>query len=396
MPVPPRVLYLASASIAEPLIISQVIRYLKRMQDVFETCHLVTLERKALSSQQQRAIAQELKESGIHWHVIESYQGRRALNIWREIVGGYRFACRLVTEHQLNLIHARSFVPGNIGLRASRKTGARFLYDMRGFWAEEKWAKGTIRRPWMRRLAQRMEDRLFHQADALISLTEAGRRRLIDRGIHAPIEVIPCCVDTDVFHWNGRERSEVRQIISVGSLGPGYLPEAVFGVFAAAQQKWPGVRLQLLTRTDREKVSQAARAAGCDLDRIDITSVPPEQVPSFVAQADLGLCMIQPSGAKIASSPTKLAEYFACGVPVIANCEGIGDMTEILTKNRVGSNLRSFDDAGYLQAVEDADSLLAEEGISRRCRELAETEFSVTVGTEKYAQVYQRLCGATS
>ena len=386
-----RVLYIASSSICDPLIVSQVVRYLRVLARDLPCCHLLTFERVPLTPVQSAEIESNLRTDGITWTPLVARSRSRVLNGWREINNGCKTALRLIRTHGLNIVHGRSFVPGNISLRACRKTNARFLYDMRGFWAEEKWAKGTIRQQMLKKLVQRAEDRLFHKADRLVSLTDSGKRQLQDRDSSTPIDVIPCCVDTDLFQWNGQRRQNVRRIISVGSLGPGYQASAVFGVFAAAQHKWPNARLQLLTRTKQEVIDQVAQAAGCDLSRIDVAAVEPSEVPRYLSTADLGLCMIQPSVAKVASSPTRLAEYLASGVPVIANCDGIGDLLEIVPENRVGVNLRSFDSAGYQQCINEVDELLEDPNVSARCRRLCEERFSLEVGVRAYQSIYQRL-----
>ncbi len=385
------ILYIASGGIREPLIESQVCRYLRQLTDSFSVCHLVTLERTPVPAEYASHVRADLAESNIRWQPLTARHGNRVLNTWREISGGYNACKSLVQENDLGIVHARSFIPGNIGLRVAKKTNAKFLYDMRGFWAEEKVAKGTFKNPLLGKVAQHMEDRLFYNADALVSLTDVGKRRLIDRGIEIPIEVIPCCADTNVFTWDGRPRTSVRRMISVGSLGRGYLPSAVFGVFAAAQKKWPGVRLQLLTRTSFDTVMAAANEAGCDMSAIDIASATPMEVPGYLQQADIGLCMIEPSKAKIASSPTKLAEYFACGLPAIGNCAGIGDMRSILVDQNVGTDVETLDQSGYEKAVEQHDELMKDESLSQRCRKLAVDRFSVTKGVESYGSIYERL-----
>ena len=62
---PPRVLYIASGGINEPLIVSQVLRYLKRLSGTYKTCHLITLERDMPTD--AAAIANRLAQDGIHW-----------------------------------------------------------------------------------------------------------------------------------------------------------------------------------------------------------------------------------------------------------------------------------------------------------------------------------------
>jgi glycosyltransferase involved in cell wall biosynthesis len=387
----PRLLYIASAGIREPLIVSQVVRYLKRMRSDLDCCHLLTLERNPFTDQEFRTIASDLSNEGINWHVIRARKGFRLVNLWREIFDGYLIGKSLIRKHDLNVIHARSFIPGQIGLKLSRGTGAKLLYDMRGFWAEEKLAKGTIQSRGVFQFAQYLEDRLFKKSHALVSLTEAGKRRLEQRGITTPIEVIPCCVDTDLFLWDGLNRGQLRTVISTGSLGAGYLPEAVFGIFAAIQKKLPDTKLVFLTQSNPSKIDRMAVEAGCNRSNIDVFSCPPEQVPQYLAKADVGLCMIEPSSAKIASSPTKLAEYLACGLPFIGNCDGIGDMKSIVDTYRVGVDVSALNNFGYVKAVDDVMALMSDSNLSQRCRETAKDFFSVEFGTEKYLRMYRRI-----
>ncbi len=389
----PRILYIASSGIRDPLIVSQVLRYLKLLSKTLDCCHLVTLEREPFIDSQAKTITAELDEHGITWHPQQSLPGMRVVNVWREIWQGYQECIQLVRSHDLNLIHARSFIPGNIGLRLAKKTDAKFLYDMRGFWAEEKWAKGTIKSLWIKQQAQKMENRLLRNADALVSLTHAGKQKLLADGISTPIDVIPCCVDTDLFRPIGTSPSvgALEHLISVGSLGPGYLAESVFGIFLAAKEANPNSQLQLLTRSTRETIGRAAAAVGGDLSNVKVDSAGPDQVVDYLNQANVGLCMIQPSVAKIASSPTKLAEYLACGLPVIANCNGIGDMHEIVVGNRVGIAVEDQSPAGWRKAVVQMQLLLQDKTLRQRCRDLAVNQFSVHVGVATYAQIYQQL-----
>ena len=50
-----------------------------------------------------------------------------------------------VLKYNLNIIHARSYVPSLMALAIKRLTGAAFLFDMRGFWADEKLESGWTR-----------------------------------------------------------------------------------------------------------------------------------------------------------------------------------------------------------------------------------------------------------
>ena len=58
-------------------------------------------------------------------------------------------------------------------------------------------------------------------------------------------------------------------------------------------------------------------------------------MPALIAAADIGLSFILPSPCAIASSPTKVGEMLAMGIPVAANA-GVGDMALVMTKPSAG------------------------------------------------------------
>jgi len=41
-------------------------------------------------------------------------------------------------RHRLRIVHARSYVPSVMALAIKRLTGVKYLFDMRGFWADER------------------------------------------------------------------------------------------------------------------------------------------------------------------------------------------------------------------------------------------------------------------
>ncbi len=73
----PSVLYIASASVTDPLIVSQVIRYLEQMRPSLTACHLITFERDG--SRDSSPIAQELMAAGITWHPIQAWSRLRSV-----------------------------------------------------------------------------------------------------------------------------------------------------------------------------------------------------------------------------------------------------------------------------------------------------------------------------
>ena len=93
---------------------------------------------------------------------------------------------------------------------------------------------------------------------------------------------------------------------------------------------------------------------------------------------------------KLGSAPTRLAEALASGIPVVAN-SGVGDLEDIITKNRVGVILNSHSRQDLLNAYSELNILLKDEKLSLRCRQTAESIFSLDVAISKYSEIYNSL-----
>jgi glycosyltransferase involved in cell wall biosynthesis len=115
-------------------------------------------------------------------------------------------------------------------------------------------------------------------------------------------------------------------------------------------------------------------------------------VPSFLSAADAGLAFIKPSFSKLASSPTKFAEYLGCGLPLIIN-SGVGDADELINREGVGALVREFNEAEYSSALDVIENLNADpEQTRKRTRVVAERLFDVRrVGAERYAELYEQI-----
>jgi len=116
----------------------------------------------------------------------------------------------------------------------------------------------------------------------------------------------------------------------------------------------------------------------------------PDQVPAEVAGFDVALSFIRPHFAKLASCPTKVGEYLAAGVPVIANA-GIGDMDGLLEDGRVGYLLHDFDAGSLEDSFRHLQELWHDPEVTARCRDAALTRFSLRDGVDRYDAIYRTL-----
>ena len=380
-----RVLYICYNGVAEPLVQSQVLNYQRGLAALGARTTLLTFEHQPPDEPAQRA---RMAEQGLEWHWLP-YGGRDGMRgTIRDIRAGGAFLKERAAS--VDLVHARSFIPALMGLTTRRATGLPLLHDVRGFFAHEKRYKGRIGSEALFRILQRVEAYSHRNADGLVTLTRAAmdiieRERLADRQI--PREVIPTCADVSAYE---RKRPPLNAtapvVVYSGSLGAGYLSDEVFAWFARLREKRPEATLRVLSRSDPAITHEAARRYGVS-KATTLRSLTPAQMPEALNACDLALSFIQPGYAKIASCPTKMAEYLGAGLPVVAN-GGIGDVDSQLGTDRVGIVIDRFDDAAMDESVDAALSLMEEDGFIERARDAARRLFSVELGIERYARVY--------
>jgi glycosyltransferase involved in cell wall biosynthesis len=177
----------------------------------------------------------------------------------------------------------------------------------------------------------------------------------------------------------------------VGKFGTWYLVKEMAQFFAAARQEESRFFFQVLTQSEPSSMRRALEDAGVPPEAFDIARVEPEEVPRVLCAADAGISFIRTCYSKRSSSPTKVAEYLAAGLPVVST-QGIGDCDAILARPNLGITVERLDEAEYRRAVRGLCRLLDDPATPALCREFAERELSLTrIGGPRYASVYNRL-----
>jgi glycosyltransferase involved in cell wall biosynthesis len=97
------------------------------------------------------------------------------------------------------------------------------------------------------------------------------------------------------------------------------------------------------------------------------------------------LFFIKPLFSKKGSSPTKLGELLACGIPVISN-SGIGDCDKLFEETGCGVLVSAFDVPNYQKAIVHAEKMAEKDATF--FRKLAEQEFSLEKGILCYEALY--------
>ena len=402
-----RALYVCYFGIREPLVQTQVLPYLRELADGGVGVSLLTFEPAVKKHWNAEAIAEwkdRLQRQGIQWHLMAYHRRPTFPATLYDIAAGTWRAAAIARRERIGIFHGRSHVGATIAMLTARLCGGRAIFDMRGFLAEEYIESGRWRAEgYLPRLVKRAERWLCRSADGVVMLTERARDTLFDEASARarPIEVIPCCVDLSRFTASSLDRDRVRCELGVtgrvvcvyaGSLGGAYVPAETAAFVAAARAADPRVFALVLTSSEPASIAGELDRAGLSARDYRLLNSPPEDVPRYLAAADVGLALARPGFARRATSPTKVAEYLAAGMPVIATI-GIGDLDR-LQQAGVCVLLPRFDRAAFDDAFAAVQALRRDPDLGERCRREARTQYDLrTIGGPRYRRLYSALSG---
>lgn len=391
-----RVLYLSYDGLMEPLGHSQVFQYLRHLARSHEV-FLVSFEKPAdwKDLSRREATLRLTQEAGIRWRPLGYHAKPSALATAYDIAVGFLVSLYLALRHRIQIVHARSYVPSVIALVLKQALGVRFLFDMRGFWADERAERaGLPKNSPLYRAAKWFEERFFTGADLVVSLTHAGARAIGElpylKGRPPRVEVIPTCTDLERFRCTAPEREGGFTLGYVGSTDTAYLFEPVLRCFRMLSEIKRDARLLVVTRSPQEAVRALLKQCGVRPACVEIKSAAPDQVAAEMGRMHAGIFFVKPGFSTCASVPTKLGEFLACGVPCLGNA-GIGDLENILEGEGVGVILREFSPEAEALAVLSLLELSDSAQVRDRCVEVARRVFSLEQGVSTYDRIYNLL-----
>lgn len=398
----PSTVYMSYDGMLEPLGESQVVAYLETLADAYDI-HLISFE-KPEDLARGDVVARmgvRLRDAGITWHMRRYHKRPKILSTLWDMGGAMLLAIRLTRRHRVRILHARSVLCAAMLYPAKLVGRAKFLVDIRGFWADERVDGGLIRAGGpVYRVLKLIEKAMLARADHVVTLTRASvpvlRADPRFGRTSAPISVIPTCADLDLFvPGDAAPAARPLTIGYVGQTGTWYMLDEMLAFFAAVRRLRPDARMLIVNRAQQDEIRRAVGRAGIDPDAVEIVASSRADMPAHIRRMDAGLALIRPFFSKTASAPTKLAEYLGCGVPVVGNA-GCGDMAQIIEEDGVGVAMA---DTGA-QAIEAAAALLVDRlndpDLSARCVASAHRHFALADGAARYRTIYAELTGASA
>ncbi len=247
-------------------------------------------------------------------------------------------------------IYQRLSVADYAGVTLSRELGVPLVleYNCSEVWVSQNWGA----RLGFAKLASAVEETCLKHAHMVVTVSDALRRELLQRGVDAErIVTYPNCVDADRYdpdRITGEQAAAVRRRYGiapdamvatfVSTFGPWHGAEVLARAIRLLAETQPGLirenRLRFMLIGDGPEMQQTRSilefpaAAGT----VTLTGLIAQEEAAFhLAASDILLSphVGNPDGSVFFGSPTKLFEYMAMGKPIVAS--DLGQIAEVLS-----------------------------------------------------------------
>lgn len=398
----PASLYMSYDGMLEPLGQSQVIAYLSPLAKEFAV-HLISFEKPndSVRGDDTDRLRDQLNAEGIIWHPQRYHKRPRVVSTVYDMLRAAITAAVVARRYQVKLCHARSLLSAVMLIPALIAGGGRLVFDIRGFWTDERIEGGIIKaNSTVERTLRWLERGVFRRADHIVTLTHASveRLRTDPRFGHptAPITVIPTCADLVKFTPADTSESDSPFVVGyVGQIGAWYRFDEMIELYKAFERRLPGARMLIINRSQQNEVRHALYKAGVSADRYEVVAATRADVPYHVRRMDVGVVLMIDAFSNFARAPTKLAEYLGCGIPCVGDPQ-VGDLQMILDGEQVGMTMSDHSPAERERAVDSILALRADPDLAARCVASAHRHFSLEDGVARYRAIYHGLLDDTA
>ena len=238
----PQVLYITYDGLLEPLGQSQVLSYLEvNCREVSFTILSFEKQRDLLNSVLYDDVLRRVKQANISWKILKYHKRLPLAATSLDIICGVLIGLFLIKFRGIQILHARSYVAGVIALLLSKISKVPYIFDIRGFWIDERidgelWRRGGLQYY----IARWFEAKLYHGAAHITTLTQSSIS-YFPKILRIPIfkgniSVIPTCTDVKRFSKK-LYRSHKMIFGNLGSLGTWYELDPIFQLFVIARRQ---------------------------------------------------------------------------------------------------------------------------------------------------------------
>lgn len=390
----------------EALVQSYTLPYIRLIREVKPDSgkiYLYTFEKKGykLDSIEKNKLKKSLEEEGIFWKSSTYY--RFGVFAFISMVSTFFKLITFILFKRINVIHAWCTPAGSLGWLLSFLTRRTLVIDSYEPHAESmvengSWSKKSI----AYKILIRLEKFQTKRAIACIGLTSKTPEYSKKSYGVTPKQyfIKPACVDFELFKLGYEqnfslidEPDNCDKIIMVyaGKIGGIYLDKEIFEFILACNQFWKNkFKAVILTDTPTEIMLNYQAEYSLSKEMFFFKKVDHKDVPNYLALGSFALNPVKPVPSKRYCTSIKDGEYWAMGLPVVIT-KNISDDSEIISENKIGAIIESFDQYGYSKAISDLDEILLDGNktfLSNKIKYIAVKYRNFDIAKNIYSKLY--------
>lgn len=398
-----KILYLTYDGLTDSLGQSQILPYLfglSKNESISIT--IISFEKTQLNNFDKDNVLNKLTKYQIDWIPLKYSKSPPIIStIWD--IYKLNLATKRLIKNGLDLIHCRSYIASIIALKIKKKYSIPFLFDMRGFWADERvdgkiWDLNIFIYRRIYKFFKKKEKEFLQFSNHTISLTSNGKKEIESWNLsnQSPITIIPCCVDENLFNKKNivDKRTELGISITdfvisyVGSIGTWYMLDEMLSFFKILSLKKENAKFLFITKESSSGIYLKSKEFGIKRENVIVTSSTRDMIPSYISVSNFSIFFILPVYSKKASSPTKMGEIMNLGIPIICN-SSVGDVDEIMEKCMPELVIKYFTKSEYVRVVD----LIINDYIANvdKIINTSKEYYSLEKGVKKYLDVYKNV-----
>jgi glycosyltransferase involved in cell wall biosynthesis len=410
----PHILFISYDGLTDPLGQSQILPYLAGLAKSGYRFTVLSCEKPERFKKNQSYVESLISTYPITWVPIAYHKKPAVLSSIYDVWTMKKKSIVLFKEYKFDMVHTRAGLPALVGLWLKRKTGIKFLHDIREFYADGRIDGGIwdIKKFYYRSIYKyfkKKEVEEIKNCDGIVCLTNAAEKiinSLPEYNAGIPLQVIPCSVDTDLFDPGKIKRDDQVAlqkklgispgdfVISyLGSLGSWYMINEMLQLFKKIADKIPASKILFITPHSREEISVVATRNFIPEERVISVQARRNEVPMCLSLSNYSIFFIKPCYSKLSSSPTKHGEIMAMGIPLVTNAGG-GDVEQIVNDTSSGIILSEMNENEFALVADkifESSEKIKNQDFDRLIVAGAKKYYSLENAIEKYRRLYDQI-----
>lgn len=390
---PKNIIYISYDGVLENIGQSQIKNYLLKLSKTF-TIELITFEKKIYLKDKIHfeKTKNDLERNGITWKYF-IYERKFFIGFFINFNKLFFYLLYLALLNNKINYHCRSLIPSIACYFISFFVNIKFIFDMRGFWIDEKSDRfGLKKSSFIYFFFKKLESKIINKCSHIITLTNDAKSIILNSFPeldNEKIYVIPTCVDTEYFKPINLNKSITTSITLcyLGTIDGAYDIAVIINYFNNLKSINKNFKLRIYTKQINEL--KKILSFSSNVENIEYSDVFRDEIVGELNNVDIGVFYLKDSFSIKGSFPTKIGEFLALGKPIICNNFN-NDIESILKDHKIGI-ISAFNNNDIGVDVKLINHFINNrELLIDKCRNFSINNISIEIGSTKLSKIYKR------